>query len=183
NVGKLSEAVGICLARSGGDPLPFLARAIAAEGQNSAWMFARGVARTIADPAELWERTRATFAATDTAQRNPVVLTGIIDGAARRHREAVDAWLDAAVTDPLLAEHLVVLQLAVPLDATAMARFSRGLAHGAVPRWRFAHLQIGGVTKPVPGPALAAFLDELYETEGGVLPALQILHMRMFGDC
>lgn len=182
NAGKLSEAVGICLARSGVDPLPFLVRAIAAEGQNSAWVFARGVARTIADPAELWERTCATFAATDSAVRNPVVLAGVVDGAARRNREAVEAWLDAAVTDPLLAEHLVVLQLAVPLDATAMARFSRGLAHGAVPRWRFAHLQTGGVTKPVPGAALAAFLDELYQAEGGRLPAIQILHMRIFGD-
>src|SRR5690606_28900526 len=80
DAGKLSEAVGLCLARSGVDPLPFLVRAIAAEGQNSAWVFARGVARTIADPAELWKRTCATFAGTDSAVRNPVVLAGVVDG-------------------------------------------------------------------------------------------------------
>ncbi|MBV1687444.1 hypothetical protein KRR38_07075 [Novosphingobium sp. G106] len=109
-------------------------------------------------------------------------MTGIIDGAARRDRVTVEVWLDAAVTDPLLAEHLVALQLAVPLDAIAMARFIRGLRHGAVPGWSFSQLQSGGVTRPIPGPALAEFLGQLYEAEGGVLPALQILHMRIFGD-
>jgi len=182
DVGKLSEAVGICLAKSGVDPLPYLARAITAEGQNSAWVFARGLARSSADLSGLWQRTCAIFAAANTTRRNPRILAGIIDGAARRSRASVEAWLDAAITDPLLAEHLVVLQLAVPLDATAMARFRRALAHGAVPSWRFSHLQFGSVTKPVPGSALAEFLSELYETEGGVLPALQILHMRIFGD-
>lgn len=182
DVGKLSEAIGICFARSGADPLPYFARAIAAEGQNSSWVFARGLTRANAEPAEVWQKACATFAATDTARRNPSVLAGVIAGAARRDRVSVEAWLDAAVTDPLLAEHLVVLQLAVSLDATAMARFGRGLAHGAVPTWRFANLQYGGVTKPIPGTALAEFLGKLYETEGGVLPALQILHMRLFGD-
>lgn len=182
DVGKLSEAVGVCLARSGADPLPYLARAIAAEGQNSTWVFARGLTRTSAAPAELWQSACATFAAAESAHRNPGVLAGVIDGAARRDRASVEAWLDAAVTDPLLAEHLVVLQLSIPLDAAAMARFRRSLVHGAVPSWRFSFLQYGGVSKPVPGAALADFLVELYEAEGGVLPALQILHTRIFGD-
>lgn len=182
DVEKLSEAIGICLARSGADPLPYLTRAITAEGQNSTWAFARGLARASAKPAEVWQGACATFAAADSAQRNPGVLAGVIEGAARRDQASVEAWLDAAVTDPLLAEHLVVLQLAVPLNATAMVRFSRGLAHSAIPTWRFALLQNGGVTKPIPGAALAEFLGHLYETEGGVLPALQILHMRLFGD-
>lgn len=175
-------AIGVCLARSGTDPLPYLARAIAAEGQNSTSVFACGLTRTHAAPAELWRSACATFAAADNAHRNPGVLAGVIAGAARHDRALVEAWLDAAVTDPLLGEHLVVLQLAIPLDAAAMTRFRRSLVHGAAPSWRFSLLQIGGVTKPIPGAALADFLVELFEAEGGVLPALQILHMRIFGD-
>lgn len=182
NVAKLSEAVGVCLARSGTDPLLYLARAISAEGQNSTSVFARGLIRTRAAPAELWQSACATFAAADSAHRNPGVLAGVVAGAARHDRALVEAWLDEAVTDPLLGEHLVVLHLAIPLDAVAMTRFRRSLVHGAAPSWRFSFLQIGGVTKPIPGEALADFLAELYEAEDGVLPALQILHMRIFGD-
>lgn len=182
DAGKLSEAVGVCLARSGADPLPYLARAIAAVGQNSSWAFARGLTRASEVPAKLWQSACAIFAVADGAHRNPGVLAGVIDGAAQRDEASIEVWLDAAVTDPLLAEHLVVLQLAVPLDATAMARFRRALIHGAVPSERFSHLQVGSVTKPIPGAALADFLSELYDAEAGVLPAIQILHMRIFGD-
>ncbi|MFZ5707654.1 MAG: hypothetical protein ACOY5R_20535 [Pseudomonadota bacterium] len=182
DVGKLSEAVGVCLAKSGVDPVPYLARAIAATGQNSAWVFARGLTRDSANPAVLWQSACATFAFADSAHRSPSVLAGILNGAARRDRACVEAWLDAAVTDPLLAEHIVVLQLAVPLDATAMTRFERALVHGKVPSWTFAHLQAGGVTKPIPGPALADFLSKLYDAEAGTRPAIELLHMRIFGD-
>lgn len=182
DVAKLAEATGICLARTGADPIPYLGRLIAAEGQNSAWMFARGFARTSAEPAKLWQTACAIFGVAEPAHRDPGVLAGIIDGAARNDRPIVEAWLDAAITDPLLGEHLVVLQLAVPLDAGAMARFNRALAHGAVSLWRFAYLRSGGVTKLIPAPSLSDFLGALYEADGGVLPALQILHMRIFGD-
>lgn len=179
--GKLAEATGICVARHA-DPVPYLARAIVGEGQNSALQFARGVARSSGNPARLWQETLAVFRTAGADTRNPLVLTGLLEGAAKRNREQVELWLDNAVTDLVLAEYFVILQLALPLDDVAMARFERAIAHGAVPPWRFAQLQIGGVSKPVPGPALSRFLKTLYELDGGAIPALQVLHMRIFGD-
>lgn len=99
-----------------------------------------------------------------------------------RVSERVAAKLDAAVKDPLLVEHLVELQTAVPLGEAAVERFRTALADGATAPDRFALLMMGSVTQPIPGPVLAQFLRELFALDDGVLPALQVLHMRIFGD-
>jgi hypothetical protein len=41
---------------------------------------------------------------------------------------------------------------------------------------------MGSVTKPLAGDVLARFLRELFAHDEGLVPALQILHMRFFGD-
>lgn len=181
DVGKLAEATGICVARHA-DPVAYLTRAVVGEGQNSVLRFARGIARTSGDPTRLWQEVLAVFRTMADDKRNSIVLTGLLEGAAKRNRELVELWLDDAVTDPVLAEHFVILQLALPLDEIAMERFECAIAHGAIPLWRFGQLQMGGVSKPVPGPALSRFLETLYKLDRGALPALQILHMRIFGD-
>jgi hypothetical protein len=63
-----------------------------------------------------------------------------------------------------------------------MRRFSDTLLGGLAVPEHFTLLMAGGVTKPVSGTSLAAFLSALYASEGGVLPALEVLHMRYFGD-
>ena len=182
NVRRLAKAVGVRLARTGEDPAPFLDRAMRAEGQNSTSEFAFGLARATDDLSRLWETARIVFAGIPASSRLAGVLSGILQGAAARDKPLAEAWLEAAVTDSLLAKHLVVLQLGVRLDEAAMERLSRALAHGEAPVWTFGFLHAGSVTKPVPAQALANFLDRLYEADGGIIPALQVLHMRMFGD-
>lgn len=182
DIGKLSEAVGFRLSLRGDDPAPYLARAVAVEGESSVWSFSRGLARKSTDLDGLWRAARAAFGATDQEKRNSLVLAGLIEGAARRDRAIAERWLDEALENPTLAEHIVVLQVAVPLDARAMERFCETIDRESVPLRRFSQLQSGGVSKPVPGPALAAFLEKLYQTADGAIPALQILHMRFFGD-
>lgn len=182
NVGKLAEAVGVCLARNAIDSGPYLVQAAGVVDQNSTWAFGKGLARATEDPERLWRDACAAFAAQDSSRRNPRVLAGLIEGTAKRGLVSLGSWLDAAITDPLLAEHFVLLQLAVTLDAAAMTRLCLSLAHGAPPIWQYSNLQLGGVTKAVPAGALAGFLAMLYDAEGGILPALQILHMRIYGD-
>lgn len=182
DVGKLAEAVGLRVGRRSDDPMPYLLRAMAAEGESSVWEFARGLARSSGDLDRLWGAARTAFEETDSGKRNALVLAGLIEGAARQDRAVVERWLDKAMDDPTLAEHIVVLQVAMPLDARAMARFGEAIGRKAVPLRRFSHLQGGCVSKPVPGSALSAFLQKLYQEQDGALPALQILHMRLFGD-
>lgn len=181
DVGKLAEATGKCIARYG-DPSAYLARAIEAEGQNSVGRFARGVARIDQSASDLWHSARDAFAACTTDSRNPAVLEGLLETIGKRDRALVEDWLEAAVSDPVLGEHIVPLHLALELDEAAMERFAAAIDHGSVPLWRFAHLQMGGVSKPVPGAALARLLKKLYDLDEGRLSAIQTLHMRIYGD-
>ncbi len=94
----------------------------------------------------------------------------------------MNARLDEVAADTVLSDYLVLLHSAVPLDVDAITRFSRAMAIGAIAPPRFSSLMNGGVTKPVPALVLAGFLRELYTFDDGVLPAVEVLHMRIFGD-
>jgi hypothetical protein len=61
-------------------------------------------------------------------------------------------------------------------------RFTAALKSGGIKPDRFLSLMMGGVTKPIPADALAGFLRKLFTAEGGALIAIQVLHMRLFGD-
>ncbi|WP_156681066.1 hypothetical protein [Sphingomonas profundi] len=182
NVGLLARATGRCLIRQGSDVSPYLERATRRSGANSSASFGAGLARTTGDLEGLWQQAYRAFEALPVRERTPAVLDGILRGAKARDPEWVTGKLDAVVKDPLLGEHLVELQTAVPLDEAAVERFRRALADGTTAPDRFALLMMGSVTKPIEGATLARFLRELFALDEGVLPALQVLHMRIFGD-
>jgi hypothetical protein len=181
-VGLLARATARRLVREGADIAPYLARVTGRSGQNSAANFGFGLACAAGDLEGLWQQARRALEAHPRDERNPAVLDGLLQGARRRDRKWVSAKLDSVVGDSLLAPHLVELQTAVPLDEAAVARFSSALAEGTIAPGRFALLMMGGVTQPIPGPALAGLLRQLFAKEGGALPALQVLHMRIYGD-
>lgn len=181
-VGLLARATGKCLISERADIRPHLARVTHRSGQNSAANFGFGLARAVGDLNELWLQAYRALEAHPREERNPAVLDGLLQGARRRDHEWVSAKLDSVVRDPLLGPHLVELQTAVPLDEAAVSRLSSALDEGTIASDRFALLMMGRVTQPIPGPALAGLLRKLFAKEGGALPALQVLHMRMHGD-
>ncbi|MEI9412007.1 hypothetical protein [Mesorhizobium salmacidum] len=176
----LSRAVGRAMMQGSVALTPYLDRAAAASGTNSVWSFMVGLARSSTDLDALWDMAHARFVLTDRG--HPGLLGGLLEGARVRHRDWVERKLDAIVTDPALSEHLVTLHNAVPLDASAVERFSTALSRGVISVDRFSQLMMGSVTKPLPGTVLARFLRELFANDAGLVPALQILHMRLYGD-
>ncbi|TGQ04886.1 MULTISPECIES: hypothetical protein [unclassified Mesorhizobium] len=180
NASTLSRAVGRVMMRRNVPLAPYLSRAAVAHGANSVWSFLAGLARSANDLDELWDMSYELFAVTDHG--HPGQLGGLLEGARFRHRDWVERKLDAIVTDPTLGEHLITLQHAVPLDAAAVGRFSTALSRGLISVDRFSQLMAGSVTKPLPGTVLAQFLRELFAHQDGLVPAAQILHMRLFGD-
>jgi hypothetical protein len=56
------------------------------------------------------------------------------------------------------------------------------LSQGVISVDRFSQLMLGSVTKPLSGDVLARFLRELFAHDEGLVAALQILHMRFYGD-
>ncbi|HUE79128.1 MAG TPA: hypothetical protein VMN38_05810 [Sphingomicrobium sp.] len=180
NASTLSRAVGRAMMRNEVPLAPYLDRAAAANGANSIWPFMVGLAQSTSDLDALWDAAYARFVATDCG--HPGLLGGLLEGARVRHRDWVERKLDAIVTDPALSEQLVTLHNAVPLDSAAVGRFSSALSQGAISIDRFSQLMMGSVTKPLPGAVLARFLRELFAHDEGLIPALQILHMRFYGD-
>jgi hypothetical protein len=181
SAGRLARAVGRAMIRQGVDLAPYLDRAAQADGANSVWAYMVGLARSTSDLDGLWDAAYARFAA-DAAGRHPGLLGGILEGARARNGTWVEAKLDLLVVDPALTEQLVTLHSAVPLDSAAVGRFSTALTRGTISLHRFAQLMMGSVTKPIAGPILANFLRELFARDDGIVPAVQILHMRFFGD-
>jgi hypothetical protein len=182
NTAWLAEAVGKRVA-SNAEPLDrYFDRAIDVPGYSRAWHFGRGLAKRTSDLDQLWRSAYSSFIAAEPEHRHALLLGGILDGAARTSREWVDERLDAAVSDPDLSRHLVTLHGSVPLDTRSVDRFTEALENGGVPPDRFLSLMMGSVTQPIPAPALAEFLKRLFAVDGGPLVAVQILHMRLFGD-
>ncbi len=180
-VGRLAQAVGRAMARQKIDVAPYLDRAAASDTTNSVWQFMKGLARSSDDLEALWEAAYQRFKS--RPGKAPFgLLGGILEGARFKDREFVERKLDAMLDDDALAEYIVIFHAAVPLDTTAVARFSKALGMRRTSAQRFSQLMMGGATKPIEGAALAAFLDELFALEDGLNPALEILHMRFFGD-
>lgn len=182
NVSLLARAVGRRMGRSRENIRQYLERATVPEGSTSVQAFGEGLSRSSKSRDQLWRDAYAAFRSAANDRRRPDLLVGILKGAASADQNWTAARLNMAVTDSLLAEHLIALQSAVPLDEHAMVRFTRGLDTGVVAAPRFALLMSGGATKTVPAPCLASFLRRLFREDDGVLAALQVLHMRIFGD-
>lgn len=180
-VSQLSRAIGRCIGRSGTDRTPFLARAAAVTGPNSIRPFMAGLASVTDELDHLWNQAYAVFAE-DPAGRPIGLLGGILDGATRKRPDWVQAQLDTVADDPVLREHIVTLHYAVTLDKASIDRFSKALAGGHVPLTHFSGIALGGVSKPIPGPALAGFLRALFARDDGVGTTLDILNMRIHGD-
>ena len=182
NVGLLARATGKCLVREGAELRPYLARATRRAGFNSARQFGVGLAGATRDPEALWRQAYGALEPHAPNERNPSILDGVLQGSRLHSPDWVSGKLDEIVKDPMLSQHLVELHTAVPLDEAAIERFRAALKRGRVAPDRFALLMSGGVTQTIPASALARFLRELFDHEGGPLPAMQVLHMRIYGD-
>jgi hypothetical protein len=180
NAQAIARGVGRALMGKGTALAPYLDQAAASQGTTSVWPFMQGLAWSAQDLDALWDETYARYIATDNP--DPGLLAGILAGASVKRRDWVEGKLDAIMIDPALHDELVILQCAVSLDAAAIRRFSAALAAGTISAKHFSRLMLGGATKPLPGDVLADFLRELFVQEDGMVPALQTLHMRMFGD-
>lgn len=182
DVAKLARALGRCLVCAGLVTDSQIDRLLGVEGQTCVHEFGEGLVRVAKDIPFQWSQLLAAYRAKAGAWRNPTLLAGFLKGAARRDPAWVEDQLDAMVDDPDLNAEIVFLHPSMALGSQAMHRFSRALAAGVVPAPSFQGLMYGGATKSIPAAALGKFLAELYDAENGVLTALKVLHMRIFGD-
>lgn len=181
NASQLATAVGVRASRSGDDIASLLTQATLAKHDSSAFYFGRGVALVANDIAAVWSIAYQAYRAAPTDRRNPGILAGILGAAHGRRPGWVAERLDSAITDPLLAEHIVALNCTVPIDEEALRRFEQALAMRMVPIWRFQRLASPRLLQAVESADLARFLLKLYESDGGTIIAIDILGMGVFG--
>ena len=159
----------------------FIARASRTSGQSSVYQFAKGLGQATADPDRLWHDAYADYAAGEGAA-SVLVLAGLLEGIAVFDPGWAESRLDDALRDPALLPEIVLLHAGLIRGEETIRRFTAALRSGRVPPARFEALMYGGVSKNIPAAVLAPFLGELFGHPDGTASAVQILHMRCFGD-
>ena len=144
--------------------------------------FGRGLARAAPERRTVWESLVEALRKTPEDRRNLGVLAGYLNGLRETDPALCDAVLEEAVTEAMLAPWFPALQTSVPLDARAVDRLLRSLAHGRATVAQFNHLAGGRSTDPLTGPELSALLLALAAKPEGFAPALHILSMRIHSD-
>ena len=172
-IGETSERRGVATA--------FIDRALRVTGQSSVYDFAKGLGRATSDPDRLWRDAYARFTEGEGAS-NVLVLAGLLKGIAVFDPGWAESRLDDALRDPALLPEIVLLHAGLIRGEETIRRFTEALRSGRVPATRFEALMYGGVSKHIPAAVLAAFLDELFVHPDGTASAVQIIHMRFFGD-
>ncbi len=175
--------IGVELARQGEPLTHFLGRTVSAQG-GALGTFGRGVANGSADQRLSWKRLREAFAACARDGRNAAVLGGFLGAVHEHDPDLASEWLDQAVDDNELAPHLVHLTCCTELDARALERLIKVAETADEQLVRsFVQLQSGGLTGTVEPDHLAKLLSVLGgKGPQGALVALDVLHMRLFGD-
>ncbi|URW75903.1 helix-turn-helix domain-containing protein [Sphingomonas donggukensis] len=181
NVQRLARRVGVSLVRSGVPLDDYLARALSITSESSVMAFGEGLAHAVPDLRALWDRAYRLYVELPAKTRDPGLLIGIVRAGGKRDRPWSDGVLDAAAIDPELRPQIVYFHSARPLDARDVERFIGALDGGASPE-HLGALMFGGATDTISGEDLARLLRRLMAHPEGALPALQILHMRIYGD-
>ena len=122
------------------------------------------------------------YAQVDPEARDAGVLIGIVQGGDKRDQAWGSTKLDSVASDPFLSQFLVYFHGGRDLDSADLARFTAALDAGGVTPQRLGSLMTGGQTKPIPASDLAHLLKRMAERADGILPALETLQMRVFGD-
>jgi transcriptional regulator with XRE-family HTH domain len=182
DVAMLAKAVGVRLIRETNDIVTYLNRAVLAEGQNSTMAFGEGLAATSNDLDHIWSISSAAYTEADEKKRDVGLLIGIMKGADRRDQQWVNVKLDAIGADPLLAPYLVYFHSGRTLGTTDVERLLTALEAGNITPQRLGALMMGGATNAIPAIDLVRLLRRMLASSDGILPALETLHMRLFGD-
>lgn len=153
---------------------------VAQEGR--IFQFGQGLASGAQDVDVIWLQIMAALERQPQEERQVDVVRGYFSGLAKRNSPELDRYLDDAIQHPTLARHFPLLQSIAGLNDRGIERLHTSLETGIADVWSFRSIATGGVTKPVPGVLLAAFLRRIESMPNGSEVAIDILQMRYFGD-
>lgn len=142
------------------------------------WHFGVGLATASADMDAMWQTLTSAFRSVPEQERNTFVLRGFLAGASRHAADKVAAFLDAAVTDPVLGQHFLYLQCAVTIDEQGLQRLFEALRVNLAPIETFRCLPENMMTNTISPTNLQRFLLELAARPDGTVIAIHIWSMQ-----
>jgi hypothetical protein len=142
--------------------------------------FGRGLGLGASSPRAIWDKLAG--ALKDAEKPNMQVLQGFLHGLAGIDLTTTNAFLDEAVTHPVLCEWFPDLQASIPIDAVGARRLLAALALGKAPVGNFFVLVYGAVCEPIPGPDFRDLMLAIGAKPDGNRIALEILSMRLHSD-
>jgi hypothetical protein len=170
-----AETLGRQFAQNDASISDLLEQSVCAEPHNRLTEFSASFARHTNDLERLWKEARAAFASGPRTAPQIQMLAGIIAGAAKAHKALADAWLDDVVTDPVLVEHLIALQLGLGLDRNAVRRIVDALSSQRIRPDQVSLLVNAKNVGLIPASSLADFLRLIFLDGEGVYPAIALL--------
>jgi hypothetical protein len=112
-------------------------------------LFGSGLARGVVDPASLWLRLVARFAASPEEHRSPDVLVGFIGELYLKDPQLANVLLDNILKDETLAPFYPQMQTAVPIDEIGSARLLSSLVMTNIPAAEYRSLAYGRAADPI----------------------------------
>lgn len=156
----------------------FLPELLAVNDAQRAPQFGLGLAEGAHALSETWSLLREAFGAVEHNRRNATALGSFLRGAMVRDAQFVASVLDAAVVDPVLAEHFVFLQAQAGIDATGIDRLIAVLSKssGAAALGQFGYIRSDDMAVD----DLKRLLDTLVLRPGGPAVGLDLLSRRFY---
>lgn len=176
---KKAESIG---QEFGGQPAllnQFLPEVLQATQAPRAFSFGVGLAESGTSAREMWDTLCTSLTSIPTTQRNASVVGGFLHQTRKTDTDFVSSVLDDAVADPDMAASFVYLQAQAGIDDEAIERLRKAIALGHIEAHGY-YVLGSGVIRSAPQGPLAAMLDELSALDGGIAPALEILHMAIY---
>jgi hypothetical protein len=149
-------------------------------GDGRVWAFGEALAEATAKPRTMWNAIVAQFAATEGAGLH--LLLGYLSGLLRRDSALVNALLDEAIEDQVLAEWFPILQANVTINERALARLRRALDLGKAPLSTFNSIAHGRACSEISGPQFRDLVLAIGSKPGGCPVGLEMVSMRLHPD-
>lgn len=182
SIDMLARGCGVAVAAASDDFRPWLERATAASHGQGPIAFAKGLVARTKNLDDLWKDAVAAFRRAGSGNRNPSLLSGILEAAWKIDENWTRARLAEIMLDPDLVQCSVTLHPRQSFDRTTVDRFAAALDGGLITPERLVGLMYGGVSGRFDPEDLAWLLNRIIDQSDGAASALEILGMRLYGD-
>jgi hypothetical protein len=141
--------------------------------------FGAGLAEGATDIARTWNQLVRQFSLADSKERSPQVLRGYLSVVGKTDPALVDSFLDAALEDDALAEHIPSLECSIEIGQKGFDRLMRSLERARTPIHAYSSLNYCASTDGLVAEQVRQLIIRIASMPGGINVAIEILVMNL----